>query len=640
MSRHRTPRLRWRRLALGSLGLSLTASLLGAAPALAAGSGDPAKGAPLDQVAIGTAVACAATAAVIWAAMAHRSGRITWLARLGAFSERVSGLPAWSALPSAVVGGSLGIAVFGFYWDVAKHIDTGRDPGPFGTAAHYPILVGLFGLAVGGFLAIALGAPEEVPTSVRLTSTWRAPLGGLLIFLCGGFALTGFPLDDIWHTLFGQDVTLWGPTHVLMIGGASLATLGAWVLLVEGQRARHLAAARPRRHEALIVRLRSASMGGAFLLGLSSLQGEFDYGVPQYQLVYHPILLMIAAGVGLVAARVRIGRFGALQAVAFYLAVRGLLTLVIGPVFGMSTLHFPLYVVEALLVEAAAIRIPRERPLALGLVSGALIGTIGLAAEWGWSHVWMPLPWPGSMLLPAAVLGFVAALAGATLGGFVGRALTSHGHERQPAPRWLLPSAAAAAVACIAFPLPMSSGGATRASFTLTPIAGGPHRTVSATVRLAPRTAADQAQWLTVTAWQGGGLVVDRLHRIADGVYRTTQPIPVYGKWKAMLRMENGRGVRAVPIYMPADPAIPARAIAAPASFTREFVRDKKILQREAVGGSVLLTTPAYLLLLAIATGWLIALGRGLAWLERTADDGAPSARRPRVRAAGAPTPA
>ena len=29
-------------------------------------------------------------------------------------------------------------------------------------------------------------------------------------------------------------MTLWGPTHVLMVGGASLATLGVWVLLVEG----------------------------------------------------------------------------------------------------------------------------------------------------------------------------------------------------------------------------------------------------------------------------------------------------------------------------------------------------------------------------------------------------------------------
>ena len=26
---------------------------------------------------------------------------------------------------------------------------------------------------------------------------------------CGMYALIGFPLDDVWHRIFGQDVTLW-----------------------------------------------------------------------------------------------------------------------------------------------------------------------------------------------------------------------------------------------------------------------------------------------------------------------------------------------------------------------------------------------------------------------------------------------
>ena len=411
------------------------------------------------------------------------------------------------------------------------------------------------------------------------------------IFLCGGFALLGFPLDDVWHTLFGQDVTLWGPTDVLMIGGASLATLGIWVLLVEGRRAvRQELASSP--HEPVWLRLLlGPAIAGGFLSGLSTLQGEFDYGVPQFQLVYHPILLMIAAGVGLAAARVRLGRFGALQAVAFPLLMRGLLTVVIGPVFGMSTLHFPLYVVEALLVEAVALRVSSSRPLTLGLVSGVLIGTVGLAAEWGWSHLWMPLPWPTSMLLPAAVLGFAAAACAGVLGGFVERALSSHGHGRQHAPRGLLPLGALGTWRD-RVPAADDAGRPSTASVKLTPLSSGAKRTVAAEVTLTPRTAANQAQWVTVTAWQGGGLVVDRLRRLTQGVYVTTEPIPVYGKWKAMLRMANGRGLVASPIYMPAHPAIPAGAISAPARFTRPFVRDKKILQREAVGGSVWLAAP------------------------------------------------
>ena len=41
-----------------------------------------------------------------------------------------------------------------------------------------------------------------------------------MLFACASFSLLGFPLDDGWHRIFGQDVTLWGPTHLMLIGGA------------------------------------------------------------------------------------------------------------------------------------------------------------------------------------------------------------------------------------------------------------------------------------------------------------------------------------------------------------------------------------------------------------------------------------
>jgi hypothetical protein len=177
------------------------------------------------------------------------------------------------------------------------------------------------------------------------------------------------------------------------------------------------------------------------------------------------------------------------------------------------------------------------------------------------------------------------------------------------------------ALACIVWPLPMNTGSPTTATVALRDVAGPPHRAVAATIRLTPPDAASKAQWLTVTAWQGGGLVVDRLHRVGDGVYRTTQPIPVYGKWKATLRVENGRAVVAVPIFLPADAAIPAKGVPATAHFTRPFVSDKSVLQREARSGSTAVAIPAYLVLLAIVVAWLISLGFGLRRLQRTAGE-------------------
>jgi hypothetical protein len=207
----------------------------------------------------------------------------------------------------------------------------------------------------------------------------------------------------------------------------------------------------------------------------------------------------------------------------------------------------------------------------------------------------------------------------------VGRALVADTVAPESAPRWLAPAAGLLALTCIAFPLPMTTGSAASARVDLNTLRTGPKRTVSVTAHLNPAAAARNSQWLTVTAWQGGGLVIDRLHPVAPGTYRTTQPIPVYGKWKVFLRLENGRALLAVPIYMPADPEIPAKAIPAASRFTRPFVRDKKLLQREAVGGSALLWGPAYALLLAIAAGWLAAITWGLRRLQA-------SARPPRTR--------
>src|SRR3954454_6854125 len=233
-------------------------------------------GAPLQDLVIGTAVGALLAGVAVLVGYLHRTRRITWLGALAAYSERVSGLPRWAALPSAIGGSSLLLALFGFCWDVATHIDKGRDNGPFGTPAHYPILFGLGGIALAGFLAIVLGCDKDERTAVKIRKDWHVPLGGLLLLATGAFALSGFPLDDTWHRLFGQDVTLWGPTHVLMIGSASLATLAVGPLLSEGRRSarrRNLTADGGKgRSAAFIDRMRGPSIAGGFLIALSTLQ--------------------------------------------------------------------------------------------------------------------------------------------------------------------------------------------------------------------------------------------------------------------------------------------------------------------------------------------------------------------------------
>jgi hypothetical protein len=166
-------------------------------------------------------------------------------------------------------------------------------------------------------------------------------------------------------------------------------------------------------------------------------------------------------------------------------------------------------------------------------------------------------------------------------------------------------------IACIAYPLPMNAGAPGSAvTGSLSRLTGAPRPTVAGTFVMHQSSTAEHAQWVQIIDWQGGGLVVDRLRRVGPGIYRTTQPIPIGGKWKSILRVANGRSLRAVPIYLPRDPAIPARGVPASAHFTRPFEREKRILQREAVGGPPGLATVAYVLLLAIVAAWI----GGLVW--------------------------
>jgi len=596
--------------------------------ALLAAAAPPAGGAEIGQIVIATVAATIVTAALLYLGLGHRSGRVKILQRLADHGERTSGMPGWVAFPSGIATLSLLTAVFGMYWDISIHIDNGRDAGPLANPAHYFILAGLFGIFSAGFFAMVL--PKEKPSTVaiRIGRDWCAPLGGVLICACGAFSLIGFPLDDIWHRLFGQDVTLWGPTHLMLIGGAAMTLVGIAVLAVEGMRAN--AAARNPIVELAHTRLaRAVALTGGLMLGLSTFQAEFDFGVPQFQLIFQPLMLMVAAGVGLVLARVYAGPGAALGAAGFFILLRGILALVVGPVLGQTTPHFPLYLAEAAVVEAVALFVSTQKPLRFGLVSGIGIGTFGLAAEWAWSHLWMPLPWPDAAFPEAAVVGLAGAIAGATIGAWIGTHLAAEPVERSPQLRRAALCSAAVLAALVAYGLYTPAQDGVSARVALHDVRSGPDREVEATVRMDPPDAAADAEWFDVTAWQGGGLVVAPLQRTAPGVYRTTEPIPVHGNWKAMIRLHDESSLTALPIYLPRDEAIPVGETPAPARFTRSFGDEHQLLQRESKGGHPLLTVVAYSTVAAIALSLLVLL----AWaLHRLAVDGKISPRRRRLR--------
>ena len=560
---------------------------------------EPAGGAAIDQVVIATVGAGLVTALLLWLIAGHRSGGRRHLTRAADRASALTKIPGWAALPSAVGGIALHIALLGMYWDISLHIDKGRDAGPLANPSHYLILVGLYGVFAAGLLACALPKHGERPgpAPVKLGRDWYAPVGGVLVAACGAFALIGFPLDDMWHRLFGQDVTLWGPTHLMLIGGAGMTLVGLAVLLMEGMRATVEDDVLPK--PTAIVNLRRVAIMGGLLIGLSTFQAEWDFGVPQFRMVLQPMLIALAAGVALVAARVWIGRGGALGAVAFFLVLRGIISLFTGPVFGQTTPSLPLYVVEALCVEVAALALIK-RPLAFGAVSGVLIGTVGFAGEWAWTQVGMRLPWTADLLPEGVLYAVSAGVVGGLVGALLGLGLSVRRELPRPAIARLVPVVAAAVLIVLsALALTPSVPSDTRATVQLEEVPGGEGRQALATVQLDPPSAAEDASWLTLTAWQGGGLVVEDLKEIGPGRYETTAPVPIHGDWKTLVRLHRGDVLTAAAVYFPEDKAIPAPAIPAEARMTRPFVDEVTLLQRErkddasgwlwALAGSVVL---------------------------------------------------
>ena len=593
----------------------------------------PAAGAELGQVVLATGGALLATAILLYLGWAHRSGRSDLLRRIAASAARGSGFAPWAALPSLIAAGSLLVALLGMYWDISLHIDDGRDAGPLANPAHYLILAGLYGIFVAGFLAIVLPEGKPSPRAIRITGDWWAPLGGVAMMASAAFALIGFPLDDVWHRIFGQDVTLWGPTHLMLIGGAALTLIGSSLLIVEGRGetvAESETAASPGLVDRFVVaaaRYRRAFAVGGLLIGLSTFQAEFDFGVPQFQLVLEPIMLAFAAGIALVAARIWIGPGAALGAALFFVAVRGIVALIVGPVLGETTPHMPLYLVEALCVEGVALVISTRRAYLFGAVSGLLIGTVGFFAEYAWSQLWMPVPWPDSLIAEALVPAAITAIAAGLLGAYLGASfVAARGRDRSRGAPAIVPAAVAtvAIVAVVGLNVGDQTPRGWSGQVTLTDVKSGPERTVDATVRFDPGELTEDAFWIQAIAWQGGGLVVDQLERVGPGVYETTRPLPVHGTWKTLIRLQRDNQVAGLPVYLPRDSAIPAPAVTAPASFERPFVDETEILQRELKGDVPgYLAGVAYSVVAAIVLGIVLLLGWVLNRIAR------PDERRP-----------
>jgi hypothetical protein len=135
----------------------------------------------------------------------------------------------WALLAAKLVGG------WGVGWDIRWHLIIGRDS--FWIAPHVmtyasvvvACVISLGVLVVETWRGRGGTAPPDTVTIAGLTGT----RGFHLAWWGMAIVILAAPIDDLWHRLFGLDVTLWSPPHLLGLAGSQVANLGGLLIALE-----------------------------------------------------------------------------------------------------------------------------------------------------------------------------------------------------------------------------------------------------------------------------------------------------------------------------------------------------------------------------------------------------------------------
>src|SRR5215813_2772683 len=139
----------------------------------------------------------------------------------------------------------LGAIIFleGTSWDIQWHSFIGRDRTLI--PPHLMMLSGVALSGLSGLLCVLIESwwarrnPLIARYSVGFAGLFFAPLGAYIVGYTALTAAIAFPLDAYWHALYGIDVAIWAPFHVMFVASMGIVALGAVYMLSS---AAHLAA--------------------------------------------------------------------------------------------------------------------------------------------------------------------------------------------------------------------------------------------------------------------------------------------------------------------------------------------------------------------------------------------------------------
>jgi hypothetical protein len=233
----------------------------------------------------------------------------------------------------------LGAIIFleGTSWDIQWHSYIGRDRTLI--PPHIMMLSGVALSGISGMLAVLIESwwarhnKIIAQYGVGFAEIFSGPLGAYIVGFTALTAAVAFPLDAYWHALYGIDIAIWAPFHVMFVASMGLVALGTAYMLSS---AAHLAARIGngiRRAATLGVVLALATVLSLFtLLLFDALDGKNFINLGFTSISVFPLLSGMLVAFTLIAAAYAIPwRWAATCVSVCYLLLAGIMALFVQP---------------------------------------------------------------------------------------------------------------------------------------------------------------------------------------------------------------------------------------------------------------------------------------------------------------------